>query len=98
MMVNNNPKKPTITGTLYLHGTPNRFNREIARLLRLESEQDLLDLDITIDVMRSLKNNHAVYRVRYTIPAARGKVAGQPAGTSTLDWLFSWFKSPGSAA
>lgn len=98
MIVDHNPKKPTITGTLYLHGTPNRFNEELARALHLESERDLLDLDITVDVMRSIKNRHAVYRVRYTIPAAGSRAAARPAGTGTLDWLFSWFRSPGSAA
>ena len=98
MTVTNIQTKRTRSGILYLHGTPNRFNREIARALHLESEQDLLDLDITIDVIRSLKNRTAVYRVRYTVPASKGKGAARPAGTSTLDWLFSWFKFPGSVS
>jgi hypothetical protein len=98
MTANPTQTKGTITGVLYLHSTPSRFNLEIARALRLESEKDLLDLDITVDVFRSIKNKTPVYRVRYTISAPRGQIATGPAGTSTLDWLFSWFRSSGSVS
>jgi hypothetical protein len=96
MTANTTQTKRTITGTLYLYTTPSQFNLEIARALHLESEKDLLDLDITVDVIRSIKNKKAVYRVRYTISAPGGTLAPASAGMSTLDWLFSWFKSPGS--
>lgn len=96
MTTNTAQTKRTLSGTLYLHGTPSQFNPEIARALHLESEKDLLDLDITVDVFRSIKNKHPVYRVRYTISAAGGKIASRQTSLSTLDWLFSWFRSPGS--
>lgn len=95
MTAKSSSQRPTKKGTLYLHGTPSHFGRAIAKALNLTSEQDLLEVDICIDGIRSIFYKKSVYRIDYTIAAPADKPPAKARErTSALTWLYSWFNSP----
>lgn len=59
---------PNVTsGTLYVQGAQVRFHQAVTQALNMDHvDPSDLKLDITVDVLQTIRNHDLTYRIRYT--------------------------------